>query len=193
MSVFFRLLNLFVWVLILYFLLASLWFVIEISQSKTNKSKFTSNPKIKDTVDNEVKAEPEDLSFQLLKIIDGDEIYLSGTNHPLIHVRLAGVKFPKIDDKKINQKILNLGRQIIQDFFKNKPISLKLLNQKKINHNQNIAFVIHKNKDLGLELLEAGVVEVFDKVSFAKLKEYRIAETNAKESKKGFWNNSHSI
>ena len=187
----FRFLNFFIWILVLYFLLASLWFIIEINQSKTNR--FTSPPEIENTVSNEAKVKPKEKTFQLLKIIDGDEIYLSGQNHPLIHVRLAGIKFPKIDDKKINQKILNLSRQIIQDFFKNTSISLELLNQEQISRDQNIAFVVHKNKDLGLQLLRAGAVQVFDKVPFAKLKEYRIAETNAKESKKGFWNNSDSI
>jgi micrococcal nuclease len=158
------------------FFLISLYFTISIilfqTEIKKSESDFTVNSG--DTA-------------KVTRIIDGDELAVQVKDMKFV-VRILGISsFDAMADDPATQNIGKSAFNYLKSQLENNNIILVFDEFKKDNKNRLLSYIYLNNKDIGNELISNGLVLLYNKFDFSRIKEYSATEDSAKKEKIGLW------
>ncbi len=120
-----------------------------------------------------------------LRVIDGDTIVIEGDEK----VRLIGVDTPEtVHPNKPVEYFGKEASQFTKQMVESKQVRLEYDQQRKDKYGRTLAYVYLKDGTfLNLEIIKQGYGFAYTKYPFKYLDEFREAEREARENKKGLW------
>ena len=120
-----------------------------------------------------------------VRVIDGDTIVLEGNQK----IRLVGVDTPELHHpKKPVQYFAKEAKEFTKKMVEGKQIRLEYDWQKKDKYDRTLAYVyLMDGTFLNLEIIKQGYGFAYTKYSFKYLEQFREAEREARENKRGLW------
>src|SRR3989338_3995279 len=120
-----------------------------------------------------------------VRVIDGDTIVLEGNQK----IRLIGVDTPELHHpKKPVQYFAKEAKEFTKKMVEGKQIRLEYDWQKKDKYDRTLAYVyLMDGTFLNLEIIKQGYGFAYTKYSFKYLEQFREAEREARENKRGLW------
>lgn len=130
--------------------------------------------------------QPENKTYHLcLRVIDGDTIVIEGNEK----VRLIGVDTPEtVHPKKPVQYFGKEASAFTKKMVEGKQVRLEYDWQRKDKYGRTLAYVyLEDGTFLNLEIIKQGYGFAYIKYPFKFLEEFRQAEKEARENKRGLW------
>ena len=130
--------------------------------------------------------------YTVVSCNDGDTCRLTTPDNITIKVRLVGIDAPEFKGKKKNnQPMSEESKNFLNNLVKGKKVKLNSYGTD--GFNRNLAELLVDDKIANLELVKSGLAEVYrgrPPKGFS-LKNYELAEKEAKDEKKGVWSLSN--
>ncbi len=194
-----RLLTLFFFLFISFFLYGNIYFWID--ENGTKHYSNTSHPLNENVQELEESREilkkitaktNKDHSFEVLKIYDGDTVQVKGLGL-VFKIRMVGIDSPEIGYRgQKSQPFGQKAKKYLSSLLKNKDITLKSYGTGGYNRQLAEIFVGHQN--INIKMIQAGLAEVYKgrRPKLLNSQHYLQEERIAKNDKKGIWSQGQS-
>ena len=127
---------------------------------------------------------PNENTYKVVSIIDGDTIVVLSMEKKEIKIRLA-----EIDCPEKNQPYGPQAKQVLTNKLLNKQIKVVIL--KKDRYNRSICKIYLNNHYINQEMIEEGLAWHYTQYSHSK--ELKNSEDNAKKNRIGLWKDKNPI
>ncbi|CAB49969.1 thermonuclease family protein [Pyrococcus abyssi] len=147
-------------------------------------------------------SQPKELHGKVVKVVDGDTVYVKLSNGETVKVRLIGIDAPELEEDLMrpgeypgihNLSCLVKYGYIAKEFLKNytlgKDVTLIFdsIQGRKDKYGRLLAYLYINGTDVNAELVKMGLARVFYEKKFDKIKEYSELEDEARKRRQNLW------
>ncbi|AFK22497.1 putative endonuclease [Pyrococcus sp. ST04] len=143
-----------------------------------------------------------ELHGEVIRVVDGDTLYVKLENGKLVKVRLVGIDAPELEPELMhpgeypgvtNISCLVKYAYVARDFLKNATLGKEVIlvfdskQGREDKYGRLLVYLYINSTDINELLVEKGLARVFYEKKFDKMEEYLKAEKSARRNKIGLW------